>query len=51
VVGLWLVALGLSYWVISLHPRLSIQTLTVAGGATMVMLGYFLRFRRGKSGR
>jgi len=48
VVGLWVAALALSYWVISLHPRLGIQALTLAGGMTLVVLGYFLRFRRGR---
>lgn len=49
VVVLWLVAMILCWCVISLHPTTAVKVVAVGGGASVVALGYYLRFRRGKA--
>ena len=43
---LWLIAVGLGYWVISLEPRMGVVVMTTLAGATIVGMGYYLPWRR-----
>ena len=45
---LWLIAAGLGYYVISLEPRMGIVVVTALAGATVVGMGYYLPWRRGR---
>lgn len=48
VLGLWVIALGLGYCVISLAPTKGVAVVTVLGGLAVVGFGHYLQFRRAK---